>query len=221
MHKVIGGSVLCAAIVLAFASSAQASQIIGFGQNSSSNTVTLSNPTASTTAIAINTAVTITNYAGGGTPIVATLVLNATSTSPLTTSGLLFDQHFTGTFSITGGGNNYLSGTVVDDLSGTVGGSSMTFSATTPPSGNVTFTSSILTLAQLGLERAFSLSFSNDTPVNAICNPGATATLCAATASFTGTASANNTPTVPEPATLGLIGIALAALGFAARRKQA
>jgi PEP-CTERM motif len=41
------------------------------------------------------------------------------------------------------------------------------------------------------------------------------------TASWSVSLTALGTPTVPEPATLGLIGIALAGLGFAARRKQA
>ena len=198
-----------------------ATQIIGFGQSSGSNTVSITNPTATTSLLSIfNAAIGVTNFLGGGAPFAAFMNLSASSTAVATVLGGAIDQHFSGTFCISAAigctGTRFLYGSFIDNLSGQIGGASLTLSASTPPGGNVTFNSDVLTAAQLAAERGFALSLSNVTPANALCGG---ATICASTSSFTGTASAQIGRQVPEPATLALIGIALAGLGFGLRKQ--
>ena len=205
---------------------ANATQIITFGQTSNSNTAFFTNPTTTSTTLTIaNAAIFVTQFAGpGGGGFSAFLGLLANNTGPSVLAGGLFDQHFSGTFCITSaancGGINYLSGTFADDLGGALGGSSLTLSASTPPPGAVTFTSSILTASQLDVQRAFSLAFTNGATGNALCPIGIGVTYCANNFSFSGNASAQIGARVPEPATLALLGLGLAGLGFA-RRKRA
>ena len=75
------------------------------------------------------------------------LDLNLTSVGGATTVGSDIIQNHSETFSITSGigdtGTNYLSGSLIDVAFGA--GSAFTLNASTPPSGDVRFTSGVIT----------------------------------------------------------------------------
>jgi len=196
--------------------SAKAATILVFGQTSTNNTVTSTNNGAgSTTLSASGVPVLITAFANGGTPISAFFALNATSVGAATvtaTGGVT--QHFTGSFSITNGATNYLSGTFTDSVFGS--GASLTLSAAQPPD-SVSFTSNVLSPSLLGTPRGITLAFTNVTPPVTIVNNS----LSSFTASVGGNFSA--TPVVPEPATIGAALSVAPVLGlfWMRRRRQA
>jgi hypothetical protein len=197
---------------IAFASNANALTILTFGQSGSGSPITATENVGNTqtTISGTNIPVTITGIdAALATPISAFFTLNTTSTGPATLVAGNVVEHFGGTFSITNGATNYLSGTFVDAVFGLNGGTSLTLSAAQPP-GSVAFTSNVI--VDLFLPTAISLSFANVTPAVSINGTS----LAPFTSSVSGTFSA----AVPEPSTWAMMLLGFAGLGFAFRQSR-
>jgi PEP-CTERM motif len=205
---------------IALAAPASAATILTFGQLGGGDpiTATINSPADTSTNLdASNVAVSITQIFGGGTTS-GFLTLHATSVGAATNiGGGLVDQSFTGMFSITslsgGLGNNILSGTFTDAVFGA--GTGLTLTASDATAGeSVTFTSTVLPAIDLLPPQSVNLDFADVTPPATITGT----TLGAFTASVAGNFSA--TP-VPEPFTLGILGVGIAGLGYVRRQRKA
>ena len=147
---------------------ADASVLLIFGQTGTGDTVT-GTRTGTSTTITSSTSVDIDEIdATVVTPILATFTLSATNSGPATSSGGEITQHYNGTFSITNGATNYLSGTFSDASFGS--GGALTQSASNPSSTqSVSFTSNVIAPSLIGaFDRAMSLSFTDVSPSAAI-----------------------------------------------------
>jgi hypothetical protein len=158
-------------------------------------------------------------------PQLAHLVLHATSFDQASDNGVVTSQEgYQGMFTITlatpiDGKSNLLSGTfngIGGKLSGTSGGTSATLQDSTPPVGEVVFTSDFLDFDSQGVQE-FSFSFSS--VIQNFSRNSQTGYLNPFTAAGSGTFSADLMET-PEPAVLVLMGSGLLALGFLRRRKK-
>ncbi len=190
---------------------ADASVLLIFGQTGLGDTVT-GTRTGTSTTITSSTSVDITEIdAAVVTPILANFTLSATNSGPATLSGGEITQHYNGTFSITSGANNYLSGTFADAVFGA--GGALTLSASNPsPTQSVSFTSNVIAPDLISaFNRAASLSFTDVTPSAAI--------VITTLRSFRSDVSGDFSSTVPEPSTWAMMLLGFAGLGYVGFRK--
>ena len=192
---------------------ADASVLLIFGQTGIADTVT-GTRTLNSTTITSSAPVDITEIdAPLGIPISATFTLNAHSISAATTVGPAPDivQAYAGSFSIIGGGINYLSGTFSDAIFGS--GSGLVVTASNPsPTESVTFTSDVIAPSLLtAFDRAASLSFTDVTPDASI--------VLGTLNSFKSDVSGDFSSTVPEPSTWAMMLLGFVGLGYAGFRK--
>lgn len=215
----LGGSFL--------ASNAYALPILSFGQTATVNTVVGTWSANTTTIAATNALVTISQIDGApATPINAYLNFSFGSTSRATISGTSITENFSGNFSITSGrndtGTNYLSGTLVDVAFGS--NAAFNLNASTPPAGNVSFTSTVIPASDLGVERGAGFSFANVFPLLSIHGTSIDSFTSSVSGTFSANVGATPSPTpspapIAEPASMAMLGMGLVGLGAVRRRK--
>jgi len=207
-------------VIFGALSSAQAVPILTFGQVGEANVVTGTRAVNTTSINATNAVVQITQIDDAGTlpGFNAFLTFDFDSTSPVVlipAAPPFITQHYSGTFCITSlagcAGINYLSGSLVDIALGR--NAAFTLTASTPPAGDVIFTSDVID--HLDLDRGAGFGFANVTPLLNVVN----GTINNFTSSISGTFSANIG--IPEPETFALLVLGLLAVGLAKRRRNA
>lgn len=197
--------------LLASTGVASATPIIQFAQTSNSNTITGTENAADTqttisgSGVQVDIAQDIGGFLGN-----ALFSINATSTDAAVPAGGGAIQHYDGTFSITSGSTNILSGTFTDAALGV--GSALTLTIGSPPDV-LDLTSSLIPISDLLSPDGASFSLTNVLPPIGI--------LGMSIESFTATLSGNVSATeaVGEPATLGLFTASVLFLGMLAKAK--
>jgi len=203
---------------LAMIQPANAALIATFGQTSLTNTV-VATDNGTATHIVVDDAVTaVTTFLSGPIGNVQ-FSLDATSTDAAVAIAGAIVQHYAGTCCFTSGtnfsGTNDLSGVFDDAAFGGAGGPGLVVNANNPPD-LLTLTSDVLTAAQLAAPSSFNLGFTDiATPPGLHING---TTIGAYTASFAGNVSAS-TVAVPEPFSLGILGMGLLGLGMVRYRR--
>lgn len=213
MRNMLLASIAALALPL---TAANATLITGFTQTSNTNTVTASASGGVSTNILVTDAGV--NLGGGilGSIPGALLSVNATSVNAATTVAGQIIQSYDGTFCISSGAGctgSFLKGTFTDAVFGAAGGPGLTLNVSNPPE-TLVLSSNVLPAADLNPPSSFNLDFTN---LNVPLSITGT-TIASFTASVAGNVSASASA-VPEPASLGLLGLGLLGLGMVVRRR--
>jgi len=213
---------LTATVLAAMPMVANATLIASFSQNQSATPTVVATDNGVTTNITVSSKSASITAGDGAILGNALFSLNATSIDVATTLGTAVIQHYSGTFcfsSVAGcGGTNFLSGTFTDAAFGGLGGPGLNVNVNNPPD-TLVLTSSVIPANQLGAPSTFGLTFANLTPALHITSAGiGAATIGAFTADFSGTVSASE---IPEPMSIGILGLGLLGLGYMKRKSNA
>ena len=228
---------LCIATILVFGTHnpAWADLVLTFAQESNANTVTATNPTASSTQIqGVDVGVTVTQIhpsAGLATPFHAVLNFTLNSSGAAATAIGIFDQKYTGSFTITSGlggtGTNFLSGSgITADLVGPTQNALTLALFGTAPGG---FSSGVI--GPVGIPAGVGLAFGNvsglPTSGGNTISLNANGTVNGFSSSVSGIFSASassSASTAPEPTFAGMLcvgGIGWAIRAYRRRRTTA
>jgi hypothetical protein len=222
MKTLLLASTVIAVAGLASAGRADATIIAAFSQNGVADTVSATESgTTATTISVVNGSADVSALLGNPAVPNAVFNLNAGSIDSAQLVAGLVVQHYAGSFSIcsnagcVGAGNvNYLSGSFSDAAVGTNGGPGLDVNVNNPPD-TLSLTSDVIAANLLAAPNDLQLTFSGLATPPGIHIDGTT--IAAFTAGFSGTVSSS--AAVPEPASLGLLGLGLLGLGLVRRRR--